>query len=374
LTSTFSQDAFGASPFDNDADESSSPFDTIPSNTAQQPSAPSGSFDDTFPIPPPASTSVTQHTSQPSFSSSSSVSQYANPPGIVLGAPTKAFEVDNALLPSNPTPINTTNLPSHQPTASFSSAGEGAKSPAIANFDDDFDSDFDVVPSANGSSAPPPPQASSPNVSQHQPKQASSGGDDFGFDAFDNDFDAVPTGNPSSSLPAPSQQQQSSTLSAFPPSTSNDPYKVDPSFADFDSAFGPTATSTSSSSRPAPPTNNFSFDDAFDAPSSFFAPHGSPPGPPPGQSAAPTSPPRQSEPQQQYAPPAGPPPPSFAASTAAAPPPTPERPALPSRKTEADSDDIPDVKKLVGMGFSRSQALNALEVSSLPSFLSGKLL
>ncbi|KAL7414076.1 hypothetical protein BDY24DRAFT_45993 [Mrakia frigida] len=41
---------------------------------------------------------------------------------------------------------------------------------------------------------------------------------------------------------------------------------------------------------------------------------------------------------------------------------TPTRPALPQRKTAAEPDDIPDVKTIVGMGFSRSEALNALEV------------
>ena len=187
------------------------------------------------------------------------------------------------------------------PATQTSTSSQG---PAVASFDDDFDRDFDDVPAAKdlpssssgGQHAPPPPPAPPHPTSTTSPIGA--GFDDF--DDFSTDFDPVPT------TTAPGTATTSSA--AVPAVLPNSAYAVDPSFADFDSAFGETPPA---SARPAAPTSGFSFDDAFGdepaaAPStSAFAP---PPGPPPGM-----------------APVGGDNAPS-----------TPTRPALPSRKTAAE--------------------------------------
>lgn len=220
------------------------------------------------------------------------------------------------------------------------------------------------VPSAPAAAfSAPPPIPSRPD--QTQPQSAHAAFDDaFGnddFETFDADFEPVPVAK----SPVGGAASSNNPFSAGAGEGAAKPvYDFDPSFADFDTAFDdarPAHGQTGQSA--AAPTD---FDDAFG--STPFAPTTSAP----DQSASSVGQHAfddafgESEPafggaqeQNQYAPPAGPPPGQQ---------PQADRPSLPSRPTNtaAEPDDIPDVKKIVAMGFSRSQALNALEVRFLP--------
>ena len=234
-------------------------------------------------------------------------------------------------------------------------------------------------PAAPSSAAPTPPPIPArreppiPQQPQQQPPSTAVFDDSFGnddFDAFDADFEPVPV--VARSLAAASTNNPFSAAGgggAGPTPV----YDFDPSFADFDTAFTSTTAGPPAASavQLAPPISNdaFSVDDAFG--SSPFAPAASAnAGEQSHASAAPgqhafddafaDAPPQQ---QQQYAAPVGPPPGHLQQPQQQ----QAERPSLPSRPTEgaggaAEPDDIPDVKKLVSMGFSRTQALNALEV------------
>lgn len=211
----------------------------------------------------------------------------------------------------------------------------------------------------------PPPIPSRPDQAQSQPAHAAFddafGNDDF--ETFDADFEPVPVAKSPVGGAAPSNNPFSTGAgeSAVKPV-----YDFDPSFADFDTAFDDARPAHGQTGQSAAPTD---FDDAFG--STPFAPTTSAP----DQSASSVGQHAfddafgESEPafggaqeQSQYAPPAGPPPGQQ---------PQIDRPSLPSRPTNtaAEPDDIPDVKKIVAMGFSRSQALNALEVRFLPHVL-----
>ncbi|KAL7414092.1 hypothetical protein BDY24DRAFT_414779 [Mrakia frigida] len=199
--------------------------------------------------------------------------------------------------PFGPTPPVVTAPPSD----AFDVPKTSSTIPAVASFDDDFDRDFDDVPAAQdipGGST----QKAAPS-SAISPIEA--GFDDF--DDFSTDFDPIPSG--------PNFTSSTSSIPPPPPSNSNTTpaYDVDPSFADFDSAFGETPTA-STEARPAAPSAGFSFDDAFgDEPA-----------------ATPAAPPTNI-----YAPPPGPPPTQQQEA-----PSTPTRPALPQRKTAAEPDDM----------------------------------
>ena len=237
-------------------------------------------------------------------------------------------------------------------------------------------------PAASSMPAPPPIPARREPVSQPSPAPhaaaAAAFDDSFGnddFDTFDTEFEPVPVARSAVTSPVPATNnpfsaaagKDTSTLAAAAPV-----YDFDPSFADFDTAFDdarPSKTQAPAAAvavQLAPPIGNdaFSVDDAFG--SSPFAPgavdhaHASSAGQHAFDDAFTDAPPApQQQQQQQYAAPVGPPPGHIQQQQQQ------QRPSLPSRPTEnagAEPDDIPDVKKIVAMGFSRSQALNALEV------------
>ncbi|CDZ96650.1 Synaptic vesicle protein EHS-1 and related EH domain proteins [Phaffia rhodozyma] len=184
------------------------------------------------------------------------------------------------------------------------------------------------------------------------PASRSSAFDDD-FDTFDTDFGSDP-GNTSafvattaSTVNAPPSLTSFTRPVIAPAQNKNVDFDFDPSFADFDSTFetfGPTTTIVSQPAQTGASSvaaSGFSFDDAFGEEPSHAPSHVSPV----ANSATTVQ-------ETFYAPPQVPP-----SQTA-------QRPELPSRKTAAEPDDIPDVKKIVSMGFSRSQALNALEIGN----------
>lgn len=233
------------------------------------------------------------------------------------------------------------------------------KAPAVASFDDDFDTDFDDVGTAPAAMVAAP---TAPTPAIAAPKAASSpiGGfeDDADFEDFSTDFDPVPQDVPTSSVAA--VPTVAASLPTTLPAPGQGHYTVDPSFADFDSAFGNARSiQQQQGARPAVNTQ-FSFDDAFGetpasgatsaaaAPltASFDDAFGLPaatPLPAAGSLEAPAAAGEtiNRSPSPLYDVPAGPaPPPEIHYNPPSGSPPSAGRPALPTRKTAAEADDM----------------------------------
>lgn len=268
---------------------------------------------------------------------------------------------NNPFFSSAPAVEETKDLTADAPAADAAAAFEATPTPPAT-------SPLPPAPPAPPAAAAsaPPPIPSRPD--QAQPPAHAGFDDAFGsddFDTFDTDFEPVSV----SPAAAAAGTSTNNPFAAGGPAAKDAPvYDFDPSFADFDTAFDDARPAGAGQATAPAAAGAFSVDDAFG--SSPFAPaaagnstgdhsHATTTGQHAFDDAFGDAPSPQPDQQQaQFAPPPGPPPGQQA-----------ERPSLPSRPTEptgAEADDIPDVKKIVAMGFSRSQALNALEVRRLP--------
>lgn len=230
-----------------------------------------------------------------------------------------------------PPPTRNSLSSSQSPVASSSSFDDAFSSsnftPAPVASMDDFDDAFSDLP---------PPTSVVAGAGGGRSSMSSIDNDTNDFDTFDDEFSFKPDFN-----------NKSNHLGA---STSSSTSAFDDSFANFDSAFDPTSstsTTLNSSTTPKPSNNEsaFSFDDAFGSDSPITTTSKSTSGLP------------------DY----------LAASTpipAVVPPALPARDTTPATTPALDNlNDVEGVRTIVGMGFTKAQALTSLmkyDVSLVP--------
>ena len=291
------------------SDGSSGSFVHVPSSTTDETAIeskfPDLSLDDTppaavNPISPPLASPSTAPSEMDNFEDASTRS------GDVFDDPTSSRDLREGA-PSPPASISGIAA-ANKHRAAPPPPVRGSTKEASTESKDDFD-DFDDLP------PPAPVDASAVPVSTREPSND--------FDAFDedfsfkSDFDNPPTGSQASPQPPPF----GATSTAF-----------DDSFADFDSSFPSStpAAATQKSTNTIESPSSFSFDDAFGGSSPTQAPL-----------------------------------PSSLGRGIAAPPSLPSRPSVsappPTTKPPVATDNIAAVDQIVATGFSRADAITALE-------------